>query len=43
MNKIKFIVLVVLSVMMLNSCFALCSASQAGTGKYCGIRKCPKE
>ena len=38
MNKIKFIVL-----MMLNSCFALWSASQAGTGKYCGIRKCPKE
>ena len=38
MNKIKFLVLIVISVMTLNSCFALWSASQAGTGRYCGIR-----
>ncbi len=40
MNKIKFLILMVMSVIMLNSCFALWAASQSGTGRYCGLRNC---
>ncbi len=40
MNKIKILILMVMSVLMLNSCFSLWAASQAGTGKYCGLRNC---